>query len=273
MDFPFWKMHGAGNDFVLFDDRAGSFPVHDRVWLAALGDRRTGIGCEGFILLQRSSAADIRMRFFNPDGGEAELCGNGARCVARLAHELGAAPANMSIETRAGRLTAEVTGTEVRVQMPAPSAWRLDQSLDAGGRTLRYHAVNTGVPHVVIETTDLDAYPVHEMGQAIRRHSVFAPAGTNVNFIAVTAPDALRIRTYERGVEAESGACGTGAVAAALIAARLGRVRPPVAVATAGGYRLRIDFNLTADGAVAVALCGPTAHVFRGTIARTAGPA
>jgi diaminopimelate epimerase len=271
MDFPFWKMHGAGNDFVLFDDRAGTFPAHDRRWLAALGGRQTGIGCEGFILIQRAAAADVRMRFFNPDGGEAELCGNGARCLARLAYELGAAPARMTIETQAGRLRAEVAGPDVQVQMPPPTQWRMNLSLALGDRTLVCHAVNTGVPHAVVEAADLDAFPVETLGRAIRHHAAFAPAGTNADFMAITAPDALRIRTYERGVEAETGACGTGAVAAALVAARLGRVQPPVAVTTAGGYRLTIAFELTADGAAAVTLRGPAEHVFRGTVTRAEG--
>ncbi|MCE9615422.1 MAG: diaminopimelate epimerase [Lentisphaerae bacterium] len=264
MKIPFWKMHGASNDFILVDDRAGTFPAADRAWLAGLGQRRTGIGSEGIILIQPSATAHFRMRFFNPDGSEVEMCGNGARCVARLAHEIGAAPSRMTIDTVAGQLQAEVAGETVRLAMTAPADWRLNRTLVVEGETLRYGFVNSGVPHVVVEVADLAACPVVRWGRAIRRHADFAPAGTNANFISVTGPSALRIRTYERGVEDETLACGTGIVAAALVAARHGRVQPPVAVTAASGDVLRVEFQLMSDGARNVILEGPAVHVFRG---------
>lgn len=266
MNIPFWKMHGAGNDFVLVDDRAQTFPAGDDRWLAAQGRRRTGVGCEGFILIQPSASADFRMRFFNPDGSEVEMCGNGARCVARLAHELGVAPANMNFDTVAGRLSAEVRGERVRLGMTAPRDWRLGRTLVADGTPVSYQFVNSGVPHAVVETPDLDGCDVVRLGRAIRHHADFAPAGTNANFIQVSGPDTLRIRTYERGVEDETLACGTGIVAAALIAARLGRVRPPVTVVAASGDRLTVNFALTPDGAERVTLEGPAVHVFQGEL-------
>src|SRR5450759_290280 len=129
MEIPFWKMHGASNDFVLVDDRQAEFPSHDREWMAGVAQRRTGVGCEGIIMIQPSRTSDFRMRFFNPDGGEVEMCGNGARCVARLAHEIGAAAARMTIETVAGQLTAEIIGERVRLTMTSPKDWRLDRTL------------------------------------------------------------------------------------------------------------------------------------------------
>ena len=266
MNIPFWKMHGASNDFILVDDRARTFPAGDRNWIASLAQRRAGVGAEGLILIQPSEHANFRMRFFNPDGSEVEMCGNGARCVARLAHELGAAPQRMSIDTVAGRLEAEVSGDRVRLHMTTPADWRLGRTLVVDGQRLNYSFVNSGVPHAVIEVPELAAVDVVRLGRAIRHHPDFAPAGTNANFIAVTGPRALSIRTYERGVEDETLACGTGIVAAALIAGRNGRVESPVAVRAASGDVLTVEFQLTDDGAHHVILEGPAMHVFQGEL-------
>jgi len=268
MKIKFWKMHGAGNDFVLVDDLACKFPSGDKEWMASISSRRTGIGCEGIILIQKSAKADFKMRFFNPDGGEADMCGNGARCVARLAHELGVAPQAMSIDTRAGLLKAEVGGDMVRLHMTVPKDWRMNKVLLLGKKKLKYGFVNSGVPHVVVETGKLDEVDVATTGAAIRYHADFAPAGTNANFISVTGPRSLRVRTYERGVEAETLACGTGIVASALVAGRQGLVTSPVAVTAASGDVLEVDFELTGGGARNVILCGSAVHVFQGTIDR-----
>lgn len=266
MEIPFWKMHGASNDFILVDDRRQTFPASDRAWMASVMSRRTGVGSEGILLIQPSTKADFRMRFFNPDGGEAEMCGNGARCLARLAHEIGAAPASMSIETVAGIVRAEVRGDLVLLHMTEPRDWRMNRTLSAVGTTVSYSFVNSGVPHVVVEVPDLDAVDVQKLGAAIRYHKDFAPAGTNANFISVTGPDSLRVRTYERGVEAETLACGTGIVACGLVAGRLGRVRPPVKIAARSGDVLEVNYTATAGGATEVTLLGPAVHVFRGTL-------
>lgn len=266
MNLSFWKMHGAGNDFVLIDDRELRFPLDDAERLRKLAVRRTGIGCEGIILIQPSDRADFRMRFFNPDGREVEMCGNGARCVARLAHDLGAAPEQMTIETVAGILKAGACGDRVRLGMTPPLGWRTGGELAMpDGAPLRFGFVNTGVPHVVVETDDLDACDVHTLGSAIRYHAEFAPSGTNANFMRIEGADGVRVRTYERGVEGETLACGTGVVASALIAARLDKVRPPVKVRTASGDTLTVSFRLTQDGAEDVVLEGPAVYVFTGT--------
>lgn len=266
MNLSFWKMHGALNDFILFDDRKHVFPVSDRPWIATIASRKRGIGSEGVILIQKSKRADFRMRFFNPDGTEVEMCGNGARCVARLAHEIGAAPASMSIDTVAGLLRAETKGDTVRLFMTEPKDWRLDRILRVRKQSLRYGFVNSGVPHAVVEVKDLDACDVQALGSQVRYHADFAPAGTNANFIKVTGRSSLRIRTYERGVEAETLACGTGIVASALVAALAGRARPPVRVTAASGDVLTVDFRLTKTGATGVTLLGPAVHVFKGTV-------
>jgi len=233
MKIRFRKMHGAGNDFVLADDRDGRFPADDVEFLRRLGRRRTGVGCEGIVLLQASAEADVRMRFFNPDGAEQEMCGNGARCLARMAYESGAAPERMTIETRAGIVRAEVRGDgSVRLEMTPARDWRL--GLEAGvGVPVDFAKV--GVEHVVARFEDVDALDVETLGRRLRFHPLFAPGGTNANFVRVDADGGLTLRTYERGVEAETLACGTGATAAALTAARRGWTSLPVPVRCRGG--------------------------------------
>ncbi len=266
MKIKFWKMHGARNDFVLFDDRCGTFPVEDRDFITHVAARHSGIGAEGVILIQKSAEADFFMKFFNPDGGEVEMCGNGARCVARLAYELGATQKKMTIETVAGQLRAEVLQKGVRLWMTPPKDWKLNVSLDLDGLNLTYGFVNTGVPHVVIRTGDLRDVDVQEMGSAVRRHRDLAPAGTNVNFMQILPEGDLSVRTYERGVEAETLACGTGVTACGLIAAKNGWVSLPVNVNTLSGDVLVIDAELTEESARGVTLTGPTEPVFEGTI-------
>ena len=259
MSIPFWKMHGAGNDFILVDDRALAFPDRDTAFIARLCDRRRGIGSEGLLLIQPSASADFRMRFFNPDGAEADLCGNGARCIARLAREIGAAPADMRIETAAGPVRAEILPTGVLIHLPPPKDWRMNLSIAWKNKEQPLHFVNSGVPHAVCLVDDLAAIDVPALGSFIRRHALFAPAGTNADFIQTTGPDSLSIRTYERGVEAETLACGTGIVAAALVAEKLGLVRAPVRVKAAGGDVLAVGF-------APLTLTGPAEHTFQGTI-------
>ena len=194
MKIPFWKMHGASNDFILVDDRDERFPLADTAWLARIGSRRTGIGCEGLILLQPSSDADFRMRFFNPDGNEAEMCGNGARCVARLARDIGAAGDRMSFDTVAGRIGAEMLGDRVLVEMTEPTGWSMDRSLEVADEAIAYHFVNSGVPHAVVPVPDVSAIDVRRLGSGIRNHNTFSPRGANVNFIEVTGPNGRRFR-------------------------------------------------------------------------------
>jgi len=263
----FWKMHGAKNDFVLIDDRTGMFPADDQNFIRHLAARRSGIGAEGIVLIQPSRAADFFMRFYNPDGGEADMCGNAARCTARLANELNIAGERMSIETAAGCLEAEILDeSRVQLRMTEPREWLLNEPLEMEEGQLTFSFVNTGVPHVVMRTGNLRETDVRTAGAAIRRHRRFAPAGANVNFIEITPDGALLIRTYERGVEDETPACGTGITAAGLIAAKNGWVELPVIVHAASGDVLTVDAELTGAGAKHVMLSGPTAHVYEGEI-------
>ena len=232
VSIPFTKMVGAGNDFVIVDAAARPLARVRGRWAAvsrALCDRHGGIGADGVLVLERSRRADARMRVFNPDGSEAEMCGNGARCVARYLKErsrLGGGNGAVTIETRAGLLSAKVLGRpaavgarRVAMRMTDPTGLRLEMALPVEGRRLRVGIVNTGVPHAVVSVASLDAVDVARLGRLIRRHRAFAPAGTNVNFIQPDArhPARLRVRTYERGVEGETLACGTGVAASAII--------------------------------------------------------
>lgn len=258
MKIPFVKMHGAGNDFIVVNDWALTFPLDDRAFMAKICTRRTGIGSDGILLIQPSECADVRMRFINPDGGEASMCGNGARCFARRAFELGFAPETMKIETAAGMVSAEILGEQVRLVMTDPTDWRM--GLDAG-TTAPVDFVNTGVPHAVLRVENVAEINVAALGRSLRYHSLFAPGGTNVDFVQVLPDRTLQLRTYERGVEAETLACGTGAVATALVAAKHGWVDLPVAVHCAGGYDLVVD---SAGGAAL--LTGNAITVFEGEV-------
>ncbi len=267
MNQPFWKMHGAGNDFILIDDREKTFPDQNHDLIRRIATPKYGIGSEGVILIQPSESADFRMRFYNPDGSEVEMCGNGARCVARLAHEIGVAPASMKFDTVAGVIAAEMQGDDqVQLTMTRPKDLQLNAELVLQDQPLKYHFVNSGVPHVVIELQDLANQDIHSLGAAIRYHEAFQPNGTNVNFIEITGPDSLNVRTYERGVEAETLACGTGMVACGLIAGSLGKVSTPVKITCASGDLLEINYQATENDFEHVTLTGPAVHVFKGEI-------
>ena len=254
MKVNFVKMHGAGNDFVMIDDREGTFPA-DSAHVAAIGSRPDGIGCEGVILVGKSDKADFAMRFFNPDGSEAELCGNGARCVAAFALAIGAVKSpRMRFETLAGMVGAEVLADgRVRVEMPTP-------------KDLRPDFVNSGVPHKIVPVDDLAAADVFNEGRRIRYSDAFAPAGTNVDFVKFVSAHALEIRTYERGVEAETGACGTGSVAAAVVGVAQHGLQFPVDVKTIGGYTLTIGGEYDGANFTGVTLTGPVKVVFAGCV-------
>ncbi len=266
MKIKFWKMHGTQNDFVLCDDRNKTFPSMDQKFIAHLATRHSGIGAEGVILIQPSKTADFSTRFFNPDGGEVNMCGNGARCAAQLAFELGAANETMIIETAAGLVPAQVLHDGICLWMTDPSEWTLNESLDFDDRQQSYSFVNTGVPHIVIRVSDLSEIDVVSVGSTVRHHRLFAPDGANVNFLELSPTGDLNVRTYERGVEAETASCGTGVTACGLIAAKNGWVSLPAPIRVASGDVLTVNGQLTEDGAREVTLMGPTAHVFHGTI-------
>lgn len=263
-DIEFWKMNGSGNDFILIDDRAGRIPEGRMGFLVErVCRRRESVGADGVIFVLRSDTHDFRWRFFNADGGEVEMCGNGGRCVSRFAYLKGIAGPRMTFETRVGPVSAEVSGRMVKVLMPRPKGLRLDIELGTMEGWEHADFINTGVPHVVVQVKDLPGHPVYEQGRAIRFHGLFQPEGTNANFVRVLGPRLIEARTYERGVEDETLACGTGAIAAALTASARGLVASPVQVKTKGGEILTIHFKKERESFDEVFLEGNTTVVYR----------
>ena len=266
MKIAFTKMHGAGNDFIMIDDRQSRVPWQDHFLMAALAARRLGVGCEGIILIQASDKADFRMRFLNPDGTEVEMCGNGSRCAAAFAHAIGAAGRAMTMETMCGLMDAELVDLGVKVWMPEPTRKTYGLVVNACGRSFTGDFMNTGVPHYVVAVDDLAAVDVTGWGRALRQHPVFDPEGTNVDFVAYRAPDRLAMRTYERGVEGESGACGTGAVACAVAAVERLGLTLPIRARTPAGYELIIGGDWRDHKCTGLTLTGPTRTVYTGEI-------
>ena len=267
MTLSFTKMNGAGNDFVVLDNRDGSLDL-SREQIALLCNRQRGIGADGLLAVEEAeSGADFRMRYYNADGGEAEMCGNGARCFARFANQVsGGAFEKMRFETIAGVIGAEFEGDQVRIELSEPYDLELDTDLAVDGELLAVSSVNTGVPHAVVFVEDLELVDIRRFGSAIRHHDHFAPAGTNANFVQVLAPDHIAIRTYERGVEDETLACGTGMVACAIIHHDLNDGERPIKVDVRGGETLEVSFRKTRDGDFRdVRLFGPAEFTFTGS--------
>lgn len=264
----FWKLEGAGNDFLGLDGRAGGFKLK-RQQIADLCDRRRGVGADGVLVVEKPKVrgADFRMRYYNSDGGEAEMCGNGARCFALLARAVSGRKGNvLRIQTQAGLVTLQIRGQEVQVSMTEPTKLRLGRKLVVAGRKLAVDFLNTGVPHAVLFVRSVRSIDVAKQGRAIRYHSAFAPSGTNVNFVEIGRGNRIHVRTYERGVEGETLACGTGVVAASILSNLRRGLRPPIQVATRGGDNVRVGFSMVNGQARKVTLQGPARIVYTGVI-------
>jgi len=260
-------MVAIGNDFVVIDNRNGKF--QDRIddfsrFARVVCARKRSVGADGLLLLENSKNADITMRIFNPDGSEVTMCGNGARCIAYYAADKGITGTTLSIETKAGILKAQVVNSATRLEMPSPEVLKNRFSLKVGGQTIEVGFVNTGVPHIVDFVEDLEAVDVKKLGREIRFHKQFTPEGTNANFVKVKDRGTLLIRTYERGVEDETLACGTGAVAGAIIASEYDYIESPVRVKTKGGEALFVYFEKIKDKYKEVFLEGEVKLVYEG---------
>lgn len=267
MRLPFTKMNGAGNDFVMIDNRDLSIRLSNEQ-IARICDRHRGVGADGLLAVEPSRGkADFRFRYYNADGGEAEMCGNGARCFGRYtARLLAGNREELSFETIAGDLTSRLVGEEVEVTMSDPFGLELDCGISVEGLENPVHVLNTGVPHALAFVDDLVNCDVTGIGAAIRYHDHF-PKGTNANFVKEAAPGHIAIRTYERGVEDETLACGTGMVACAIVYHLLHGAPSPVKVDVRGGETLQIGFAGNAEsGFREVTLTGPAEFVFEGEI-------
>lgn len=270
MELYFTKLQGNGNDFILIDEfECVVIPDEMKAEFATLYcDRRYGIGGDGVLYLAKSDTADLRMRLFQPDGSEAEMCGNGIRCFAKYAIDMAYMNKTGTVETLAGVIGVDSEYRKdsfvAKVTMPDAKFSRKDIPATGEGDYLEeiggfdVYAVNTGVPHTVIFVDDIDAVEIEETAPPIRRHTSF-PQGANVNFVTVTGDDSIRIRTFERGIEGETLSCGTGATASAAVAHKLGRVGDTVNVDTPGGpLIIHLGDRITLEG--------PATTVFLGEI-------
>jgi diaminopimelate epimerase len=264
---PFYKMSGSGNDFIIIDNRKGILEgVNLPEWVEKVCRRGFSIGADGVILVENSPQADFKWRFFNADGGEAEMCGNGGRCVARFASLTGIAGRSLSFDTLCGVMKAEVIGERVKLRMGDPSDVRLDYPISIDGSEYIVSSINTGVPHVVQMVEDLENYDISKFGPAIRFHQLYQPDGTNADFIEVRDVHTINIRTYERGVEDETLACGTGAVASALIGASKDLASSPVSVYPSSGEVLTVYFGEKGSGFTDIFLEGDARVAYEGQL-------
>jgi diaminopimelate epimerase len=262
----FTKMNGAGNDFVMLDNRDLRHAL-DKETIARLCDRHRGVGSDGLIAVEPAgNGADFKMRYYNADGGEAEMCGNGARCFARFAGRLAGRKDRLTFETMAGAIGADFVGDHVCLAMSKPHSYADAVELLAADEKLKVYFLNTGVPHAVVFVEDLEKTDIVRIGRALRHHPHFAPKGTNANFVGELPGGGIVIRTYERGVEDETLACGTGVCASALVFARLTGAPSPVSVKVRGGDTLKVGFAVDGDGWKNVTLTGPADFVFDGTV-------
>ncbi len=267
MTLRFHKMNGAGNDFIVIDNRQLDTNL-TKAQIEALCDRHRGIGADGLLAVEPAeSEADYKFRYYNADGGEAEMCGNGARCFGQYTAQLESdQQSSVSFETIAGTLRADLIGDQVKIAMSDPFDLERNLPFTIEGLTA-IDSVNTGVPHTVAYVDQLQSLDVVKAGAAIRYHDHFAPKGTNANFAEVLTPGHIAIRTYERGVENETLACGTGMVACAIMHHILHGAESPVKVDVKGGDTLEIGFEPQADGGFKnVTLSGPADFVFEGQI-------
>lgn len=267
LKIPFYKMSGSGNDFIIIDNRSGAYDkLRTPEFIAAVCRRSISIGADGLIFIEDSETCDFTWRFYNSDGSAAEMCGNGARCAARFAVLNGITGEELSFETVAGIITAQVKGEVVKIRLSQPGEMKTEINLDVDGEPLSFSFINTGVPHAIIPVDDIETVQIKDLGSKIRFHEYFQPAGTNVNFISIGGDNVVNIRTYERGVEDETFACGTGSVAAALVAVAMGRVSSPVKVKTRGNEILTVYVNETSPPFKEVYLEGGARVIYEGEI-------
>lgn len=253
----FTKMMAAGNDFIVIDNRTGKVKGQAPKLAQRLCDRKNGIGADGLLLLERSEKSDLRMRIFNPDGSQAEMCGNGVRCLAKFSADRKISASRLSVETPAGEISVNVRAEIVRARLSDPKGLKISKELSV---------IDTGVPHAVKFVQTFQGLDVEGLGRQIRHDKAFKPRGTNVDFVRVVPGNRIEVRTYERGVEAETLSCGTGSTASALVAAKVHNLKSPVEVKTQSGEILKVHFLLNGKGFHEVTLEGEVREVFQGKI-------
>ncbi len=264
-------MSGSGNDFILIDNRNNQMNSFPRPQFAkAVCRRGLSVGADGLIIIENSSIADFKWHFLNADGSEADMCGNGARCAARFAYLTGIAGPKMAFETRAGLIRAEMDDETVKIQMTDPSRLSMGETIKIGDRIESIHCVNTGVPHAVLVVPDIETIDIDTVGPLIRYHPEFSSEGTNANFIQLLDEKSVAIRTYERGVEAETLACGTGCVAGAIVAASLFGMASPLTMVTRSGLPLVVSFIHDGSRFKQIYLAGDARVIYRAHLGKEA---
>jgi diaminopimelate epimerase len=265
MSLPFAKYSGCGNDFILIDNRLPILPdPFPSETVVNLCHRHKGIGADGVVLLEKSAKADYRMRIFNADGSEAEMCGNGLRCLARFINDIGIEGSSFLIETMQVNIQVGISAGLIGVQMPAPVEIQYGLCIVVEGHPITLNFLNTGVPHAVVFVTQIENRHLSILAPRIRNHPHFHPRGTNVNFAQLIGDHTLEVRTYERGVEQETLACGTGAVAAAIAAVETLKVQSPVTIRTRSKEILTITFSGPSHSPTKLEMAGPAVKIFQG---------
>jgi diaminopimelate epimerase len=257
----FGKIVGSGNDFIIIDNRENI--IKKRNYIAKkLCDRKFGIGADGLLLLEKSQKADFKMRIFNPDGSEAEMCGNGLRCILRFIYENSLSnKKKLKIETKAGILDGEIKGKRIKIRIRLVEEPNLNIKIPLEQKTIIGNYINTGVPHTIIFVNDVEEMNIEEIGPKIRYNKIFGEKGTNVDWVEIIKDKFIKIRTYERGVEGETLSCGTGAVASAIITFLKEGMGSPINVITRSKEILKVYFDNELKN---IYLEGKTFYSFKG---------
>ena len=264
MHISFAKYHGLGNDFIVIDDRQEIFPIDDSALIAHLCHRRTGIGADGLILLQDSFKADYWMHIFNADGKEAEMCGNGLRCCMAFMRDQGLVRGQSRILVSGRIYSCSCIDDLISVQMGKVKEASWNITVFSLGKEILVHCIHTGVPHVVVFVEDVDQISVEEEGKEIRWHPIFQPKGVNANFVSELPSGMLKMRTFERGVERETLACGTGAAAVAIAASKMHGYVSPMKILTASKEVIEIRLSDEEE----IEMIGAATFVFKGHFAQ-----
>lgn len=262
---PFSKYSGCGNDFILIDNRKGIFPSDNTLLVKRLCQRCSGIGADGIVLLENNDEADFQMRIFNADGSEAEMCGNGLRCLGKFIREIGTVGNSFRIAVMRRHYTIGYSGEDVVIKMSPPTEAEWDIRLEVEGQIIHLDYLDTGVPHVVLFSEKLKEFDLKSLGPKIRHHPRFSPRGTNVDIARVGVDGTVEIRTYERGVEGETLACGTGAAAVAVVAAVKKGLCSPIRVRPLSGEELTFTLSIVKDRAIELTMSGPAIRSFTGS--------
>ncbi len=260
----FAKYSGAGNDFILIDNRSGEFPSGNKELIKTMCARRISIGADGLILLENSEKADLKMRYFNSDSSEAEMCGNGARCFIAFAKKCGIEKEKYTFETMERILTGWFDADGISIAMGDPIETLLNIALDVDDSKYVVHYTNLGVPHTVLFVDDVEKVDVVNLGRKIRFHPKFKPKGTNVDFVQIVGKNSIKMRVYERGVENETLASGTGVTASTVICNLVKNILPPVKILVKSGDTLTVNFEKMDDQPKNTILSGPATLIYEG---------